>query len=63
MDPKYCDIWMVDSAHKIVYIAVPTDFVKEKWEENAQSISSYFFTVFGKDATYAFVIKDLSEYE
>lgn len=63
MDPKYSDIWMVDSAHKIVYIAVPTDFVKEKWEENAQSISSYFFTVFGKDATYAFVIKDLSEYE
>jgi len=63
MDPQYCDIWMVDSQHKCVYVAVPTVFVQEKWEENAASISSYFFTVFGKDATYAFVVRDLSSFE
>lgn len=63
MDPKYCDIWMVDIQKKCVYVAVPTDFVQKKWEENSASISSYFFTVFGKDATYAFVIRDLSSFE
>ena len=63
MDPQYSDIWMVDTQHKCVYIAVPSDFVREKWEENAASISSYFFTVFGKEATYAFVIRDLSQFD
>ncbi len=63
MDPQYCDIWMVDIHHKCVYVAVPTSFVQEKWEENAGLISSYFFTVFGKDATYNFVVRDLSSFE
>lgn len=63
MDPQYSDIWMVDIHKKIVYIAVPSDFVREKWEENAALISSYFFTVFGTDASYAYVIKDLASYD
>lgn len=63
MDPQYSDIWMVDVLKKIVYIAVPSDFVREKWEENAALISSYFFTVFGTEASYAFVVRDLSNFE
>ncbi len=63
MDPKYSDIWMVDTQKKCVYVAVPSKFVREKWEENAGLISTPFFTVFGPEASYAFVEKDLSEYE
>lgn len=63
MDPQYTDIWMVDIQQKCVYIAVPSKFVQEKWEEYASCISSYFFTVFGKEASYAFVVRDLQSFE
>lgn len=63
MDPQYSDIWMVNSQKRCVYVAVPSTFVKEKWEENAASIGSHFFSVFGMDASYEFVVRDLSQFE
>ena len=53
-----CDLWAVRD--KNILIAVPSDFVREKWEEHMGEISSYFYTAFGTDRVVHYIIQDLS---
>ena len=53
-----CDLWAVRD--KNILIAVPSDFVREKWEEHMGEISSYFYTAFGTDRVVHYSIQDLS---
>ena len=45
------------------YVPVPTDFVREKWEEHIGEISSYFYTAFGTDKEVRYIIQDLSVFK
>ena len=57
----YCDLWAVRD--KNILIAVPTDFVREKWEVHIGEISSYFYTAFGTDKEIRYIIQDLSVFK
>lgn len=63
MDKSFCDIWTFDRVKKIVYVAVPTEFVQEKWTEQHALIGPLFFTHFGTDCTFQYVVKDINDYE
>lgn len=56
-----CDLWAVRD--KKVLIAVPTDFVRQQWEERIGEISSYFFTAFGSDRELVYIEQDLSVFK
>ncbi len=53
------DLWMVRD--KNIYVAVPSEYVKNKWEERISEISSYFFTAFGMDRVLCYVFVDLTQ--
>lgn len=57
---KECsDIWAIRD--KQIIVAVPNDFVKDRWEERIAEVSSYFFTAFGKDKRLNYIYIDLSQ--
>lgn len=63
MDKRFMDIWKADSENKIVYIALPTNFVAEQWELERHRMLPLFLQIFGPDARYEYVIEDLKKYE
>lgn len=56
-----CTLWAVRDGR--VICAVPSDFVREQWEQRIAQVSSYFFTAFGAERVLSYrVVEHLERY-